>query len=288
MKSLFSKAARRIFFIVFVILVIFVSFSIYFKPADDLTAIFVDAAQGDSAVVKSRESSVLIDSGTRKNARNIKVALARLGVKTIDAAILSHPDYDHISGMARIIQEYDVKRVVMPEINKKYLSDSTALDELRYAVEYKNIPVKKVKAGDKLSLKDIKCEVLSPDKEYGDSNEDSAVVKLSCKGKSLLFTGDISSVVEKDMISAKRDLRADILKVSHHGSAGATSEEFLKAVKPSFSVVSVSKYNSYNLPSLEAMTRLYSQGGEIFRTDEMGSITFHIRNGEISVESEKS
>lgn len=288
MKSLFPKKARRIVLIIFVLLIVFVSFSVCFKPSDDLTAVFVDAAQGDSAVLKSRGGAVLIDAGTRKNARSVKVAVERLGIKTIDTAILSHYDFDHISGMARIILEYDVKRIVMPKVNKKYISDSSALDELRYAVELKNIPVKKVKAGDKLSLNDIACEVLSPAKEYKDSNEDSAVVKLSCKGKSLLFTGDISSAVEKDMISAKRNLRADILKVSHHGSAGATSKEFLNSVKPSYSVLSVSKYNNYNLPSLETMKRLYKDGGEIYRTDETGSITFHIRNGEITVESEKS
>lgn len=142
-----------------------------------------------------------------------------------------------------------------------------------------------VKAGDKLKLNNIELSVLSPNMEYGESNEDSAVVMLNCGKKKLLFTGDISSKVEKNLLD--KNIGADFLKVSHHGSFQATGEEFLNAVNPSYAVVSVSQFNTYNLPNVEVMKRLYGYGCKVFRTDEMGSITFHINGSGVEYECEK-
>lgn len=273
-------------YILFFIGIIILSAVLQTVPSDDYRITFIDVGQGDSTVIKSKKACVLIDAGADKDARKIRVILDRLKVKTIDLAVLSHLDSDHISGMRDIIENYKVKRIVTGKIGERYFPDSPSLNELDYAVDLNNVDYDCVKAGEKLSVGDIDIDVISPEFEYGKSNEDSAVLKIICGGKKLLFTGDISSKVEKD-IMRKNDVKADILKVSHHGSYTATSKKFLQAVNPSFAVVSVSKYNNYNLPNLKVMRRLYGYGCKVLRTDEMGNVTIKLNDGETSFESEK-
>ncbi|MCH5304064.1 MAG: MBL fold metallo-hydrolase [Ruminococcus sp.] len=283
MKRWIKRAATLLFFIGIIVL----AFSLYDLPVDDYTVTFVDVGQSDCAIISGRSTNILVDAGGEKDARDVRIALDRLKVKKLDMAIISHFDSDHISGLSRIIGDYEIKKVIAPKTEKKYLPKSTGFNMLKSALKENNLSVTYVSSGDIFSFKGIKINVLSPETEYGDSNEDSAVVKIKCGEKSVLFTGDITSEVEKNLIRNDIDLTADILKVSHHGSYSVTSEEFLEAVNPSYSVVSVSKYNNYNLPNVETMKRLYGYGCEIFRTDEMGSITFKINGKDIEPFVEK-
>ena len=274
-----------IYAIFFIGIIIFSGF-VYKVHDDDYTVTFVDVGQGDSAVIKGRETNILIDAGVHKDARNIRIALDRLNIKKIDLAVVSHLDSDHVSGMSRIINDYNVKKIITSKISDRYLPASTGLDEFNVALELKKIPVSMVEAGDNFKFKDIDISVISPCEEYGESNDDSAVLKVKCKSKTFMFTGDISSDVEKNLLKRK-DLESDVLKVAHHGSYKSTCEEFLNRVNPSYAVVSVSKDNTYNLPNVTVMKRLYGYGCKVYRTDEMGSITFHINGNDIRAESEK-
>lgn len=286
--NIFNRKYGAFYFIGIFILVLIISLVIYFKPADDYIVTFINVGQGDSAVIKGKKSSVLIDAGTDKSAAEVKAELDRLNIKRLDLVALSHYDSDHISGMSKLINDYEIKRIIAPKNDKKYLPDSTSYDEFIIAAENKNIPVKKVKLNDKIKLADMEIDVISPCKEYCESNEDSAVLRIRCGSKRLLFTGDASDKVEKDILINNKDISADILKAGHHGSRTSTSEEFLNAVNPSFAVVSVSKYNTYNLPNIETMKRLYGYGCKVLRTDEMGNITLRINGGKISWETEKA
>ena len=280
-----NRLIKRITFVLFVIGIIITAVIMNTAPADEYTVTYIDVGQGDSAVVSGDNTNILIDAGTDKNARKVKIALDRLKIKTLDLVVLSHLDSDHISGMSELINSFKVKKVITGKIGKKYLPGSPSLDELKVALDLNKIPFNMVKAGDKLKLNNIGLSVLSPNMEYGESNEDSAVVMLNCGRKELLFTGDINSKVEKNLLD--KDIDADFLKVAHHGSFQATSEEFLNAVNPSYAVVSVSQFNTYNLPNVEVMKRLYGYGCKVFRTDEMGSITFHINGNGVKYECEK-
>ncbi len=280
-----NRLIKRITFVLFVIGIIITAVIMNTAPADEYTVTYIDVGQGDSAVVSGDNTNILIDAGTDKNARKVKIALDRLKIKTLDLVVLSHLDSDHISGMSELIKSYKVKKVITGKIGKEYLPGSPSLDELEVALDLNKIPFSMVKAGDKLKLNNIWLSVLSPNMEYGESNEDSAVVMLNCGKNKLLFTGDISSKVEKNLLD--KNIGADFLKVSHHGSFQATGEEFLNAVNPSYAVVSVSQFNTYNLPNVEVMKRLYGYGCKVFRTDEMGSITFHINGNGVKYECEK-
>ncbi len=273
--------------ILFLIGIIILSFILHNLPVDEYTVTFIDVGQSDCALINGNGTSILVDAGNEKDARNVRITLDRLNVKKLDMVVISHFDSDHIGGMSRIINDYKISKIIAPKTKKKYLPKSTSFDLLKKALKKHNLPITYVKSGDEFSFKGIFADVLSPNTEYGTSNEDCAVVKVKCGVRSFLFTGDISEKVEKRLLGGKVNLKADILKVSHHGSYTATSQKFLESVNPSYSVVSVSKYNNYNLPNVETMNRLYGYGCEVFRTDEMGSITFKINGNDIKVSVEK-
>ena len=119
----------------------------------------------------------------------------------------------------------------------------------------------------------LKVEMLSPNSEnYDDMNNYSAVIKLSYNNTSFLFTGDAESISEQEMISKGYDLKADVLKVGHHGSATSTTALFLNKVSPQYAIISVGKENSYGHPDNLILNRLKTFGVEVFRTDEAGTI----------------
>ncbi len=273
--------------ILFLIGIIILSFVLHNLPDDEYTVTFIDVGQSDCALINGNGTNILVDAGNEKDARDVRITLDRLNVKKLDMVVISHFDSDHIGGMSRIINDYKISKIIAPKTKEEYLPKSTSFDLLKSALKKHNLPITYVKSGDVFSFKGIVADVLSPNTEYGTSNEDCAVVKVKCGVRSILFTGDISKKVEKRLLGDKVNLKADILKVSHHGSYTATSQKFLESVNPSYSVVSVSKYNNYNLPNVETMNRLYGYGCEVFRTDEMGSITFKINGNDIKVSVEK-
>lgn len=272
--------------VLFFIGIIILSIYLYSIPPAEYTVTFIDVGQGDSAVVSGSGANVLIDAGPYKDARNVKITLDRLNIKELDLVVVSHLDSDHISGMRDIINNYKVKKIITGETSKRYLPNSSSFSEFMTAVDIKNIPLTMVRAGDKLKVKSVDINVISPSKEYGDSNEDSAVLQLKCGQKKLLFTGDISAKVEENILD-KVDLKSDILKIAHHGSYYSSSEEFLNKVKPSFAVASLSMYNNFNHPNVEVFNRLRDMDCEVFRTDESGNVTFFINGGDIRCEVEK-
>ncbi len=126
---------------------------------------------------------------------------------------------------------------------------------------------------------DIKAEILYPSLsaemlDKSSANQYSVVIKLKSGDDSFLFTGDLPAEQESILINNGSDIKANVLKVAHHGSKYSTSEEFLKAASPEEAVISVSKNNSYGHPSPEVIERLLRSGIKIFRTDEMGDVIY--------------
>lgn len=270
----------------FFIGIIILAFVIKSAPPAEYTITFIDVGQGDSAVISSGNSNILVDAGTDKDARKIRITLDRLNIKTLDLVILSHLDSDHISGMSDLIGKYKIGKIITGVSPEESGGFSTSLDELKVALDLNNVKLSKAKTGDSFSVGKTKVNVLLSPTEFKDSNDNSLVAEIKCGSKKLLFTGDISAKVEDELIK-KNNLKADILKVAHHGSYYSTKEEFLKAVNPSYAVVSVSEYNNYNHPNVEVMNRLYKRGCKVYRTDEMGNITFYINGKNVNVECEK-
>jgi len=165
---------------------------------------------------------------------------------------------------------FEIGTVYMPDAVS---SSATYLDFLN-SLKRHGVTVKKAKSGIEFSEGEVKVEFLGPvSEEYEDLNNYSAVVKVTYGKNSFLFTGDAEELVETELLQSGADLKADVLKVGHHGSDSSSCDAFLAAVDPKFAVISCGKGNDYGHPHKEVLERLKKTDAEIFRTDINGDIT---------------
>lgn len=235
-----------------------------------LQVYFFDVGQGDSTLIRTPNNQyVLIDGGNNDQGKNVVKYLNALGVKTLDAMVATHPDADHIGGLDDVLKALDVKAVYAPKVSH---TTETYKDFLT-AVKNEGRTIKVVTKGVIIPLTGVEAKFLAPIRTYGDNlNDWSAVLKVSYKNKSFLFTGDAEKASENDMLADGMNLKADVLKIGHHGSSSSTSKAFIDAVKPQYAVISVGK-NNYGHPDSGILTRLKNANTSVLRTDQKGTIT---------------
>lgn len=229
---------------------------------------FLDVGQADCALLSSNGHYMVIDGGNNGDADKIRSYLEERGVQRLDAVVGTHPHEDHIGSLDAIINHFDVDAVYMPKI----LHTSKTFEDVLDAIAEKGLKVKSPNPKDTIDFNGLEIEVLGPQKEYKDFNNNSIVLKVNAGETAFLFTGDAEEPAEKDILQAGGNLRADVLKVSHHGSSTASTQAFLQAVQPRYAVISVGAGNSYHHPEEEALQRLKAIGAEIYRTDLQGDI----------------
>lgn len=258
------------------------SFSEYSKDAD-YEVHFLDVGQADCALIKFSDSAVLIDGGNDADAGYIKKYLKNEGIESLDLVVGTHPHEDHIGGLDDIINQFTVKKIVLPKCS----SDTKTFEDLLDSISKKGLKITEAYSGVDLSLDGARLTVLSPPRgaNYDDLNEYSAVIKLEKDGVSFLFTGDAQSVNEEEMQSSDVDLKSTVLKVGHHGSDTSTTEKFLEAVSPEYAVISVGAGNPYGHPAETTIKRLQDAHVRTYRTDEDKTVVFYIsKEGEIKVQ----
>lgn len=254
---------------------------IRFSPqSQNLKVIFFDVGQGDGILISQGQNQILIDGG-----KDGKIILEKLGKyipfwdRTIETVIATHPDQDHIGGLIDTAKNYKIETVLETSAR----SDSQTYKTWEDLISGKNI--QKIEVIKDTAIKfpagaqiEVLYPILKANGSGSDSNDWSVVAELSFGENKFLFTGDLPSAKEAELINSKGDISANILKVSHHGSKYATSEEFLNAVSPAEAVISVGKNNSYGHPAPEIMERLLKHGIKIWRTDVMGDIKYICAN----------
>lgn len=236
-----------------------------FKDCDVLVH-FIDVGQGDSVLAQlPGGETMLIDAG--ENSYDVVEYISTLGIDTLDYVIATHPHSDHIGGMTDVINTFEIKKFFMPNASNNTASFENMLD----ALIDRDVNAKYIKSGDIICNKDgLKIEVLSPGRnDFDDLNDMSAVIKLTYKNKSFLFTGDAEKNAEKQI---KGNVKADVLKVGHHGSDTSTGKAFLDKVNPKIAVISVGAGNDYNHPDNRVIKRLEKKNITILRTDFLGDI----------------
>ncbi|PQQ66505.1 MBL fold metallo-hydrolase [Acetivibrio saccincola] len=232
---------------------------------------FLDVEQADCILIKTPgQKAVLIDSGKNTHEDTVVSYIKSQGIDTIDAVVGTHPHEDHIGGLDAVINSFNIGKIYMPKVSHT----TKTFEDVLNAIDNKGLKVTTAFAGTNIEVDpDLKIEILAPNSHtYDEINNYSAVVKLTYKNTSFLFTGDAESVSEQEMISKGYDLKADVLKVGHHGSATSTTAQFLKKVSPDYVVISVGKDNRYGHPDNLVLNRLKTFGVEIFRTDEYGTV----------------
>ncbi len=243
---------------------------------------FVNVGQGDAVVIDIKGGeTVLLDGGGKYDFSDYDLGekvfipyLADNGHFNIEKAIITHYHSDHCLGIIHAIKTFNVEEIIMPDSS---FENPYRLEIERLAKD-KNIPITYAKAGDSFVLKEgASLTVLSPtDTELteGDENEASLVIKLEYNGFSALFTGDISTKTEEKIADTAGDL--DVLKISHHGSAGSNSPIFAKAISPEFAIASVGEDNIYGFPKPEAVYNYQQNGAKVMTTAKNGDITVRV------------
>lgn len=248
---------KIIFMITFVIAIM-----LLIKFPEDLRMYFIDVGQGDSTlIITPNNKTILIDGGGSNfydvGKNTLVPYLLDRKVNKLDLVIISHFDQDHVGGILSVLKELKVEKIIIGkqgEVSEQY-------NEFCNIIREKGIPIFMVKRGDVINVeKNVKIKILFPENDLildNILNNNSLVAKLEYKDFKMLFTGDIEDVAEQHLMKIYKndELKANILKVAHHGSKTSTSEEFLKVVLPQIALIGVGENNKFGHPSSEVLNR---------------------------------
>ncbi len=237
----------------------------------------IDVGQGDAIAIRTpRNRWYLIDGGPRSatfdvGASRVVPYLQRRGVRRLEAIVLSHPDSDHVGGLAAILQAFPVGAVLGPGRTAGQVAHVDALEQARRT----NTPWRRVVTGDAWSRDGVSFEILHPGTEdLGDHPNDWSVVILSRFGAfEALFMGDAEEAAESRVLATLESGEVEVLKVGHHGSRTSTSQALLDRVSPRVALISAGRRNRYGHPAPQVLRRLRESGATILRTDASGTVS---------------
>lgn len=246
--------------------------------------VFLDVGQGDATLVEGRTARILIDAGRGAGrpdaAGRVERALRALGRGPVDVLVVTHGDADHRGGALALLRRRWAEALWLPAGAR---SDSR-LEGLAVEAAALGVPVRWVSGGERLTTGDIVTDVLGPLTSSGgwarSTNESSLVLRVELPEMRVLLTADIGIATEAALRGAGVDLRADVLKVGHHGSAGSTGPDFLTAVDPAITVVSAPCRPRRGLPNPGVLARLEGSGARLAWTGRDGAIGVARREGE--------
>jgi len=252
--------------------------------SDQQTIAFFSVGEGDASHIRLKNGfDIVIDGGPDQTFLSQLSQKMPFFDRTIELVILTHPDYDHLTGLNFLAERYQVDQILVSSAKSK----SYAAVFWQEIVEAKAIPVTEVKAGDSILTGDKKLEILWPPAGYSSDkiNNQSIVFSLTLDGVNFLFSGDIEVPVE-EKLNGQSNLRADVLKVAHHGSNSSSTISFLSQIAPKYAIISVGQDNKFGHPNPEVLNRLREVKSEILRTDQLGAITFVYQDGQFQIETE--
>ncbi|MEK7173040.1 MAG: ComEC/Rec2 family competence protein [Patescibacteria group bacterium] len=246
-----------------------------FSLDGNLKVVFFDIGQGDSVFVETPQGhQILIDGGPGQR------VLTKLGKampfwdKTIDLVISTHPDYDHLSGLVSVLERYQVKNVLW---NGGVVNNTVFTNWLK-DLEIEKAQVFTARSGQVIQAGQARFSVLYPLADFAgqsvekESNNSSVVARLSYGSSDFLFTGDLPTKNEAELLASNQNIASEVLKVAHHGSKYSSSPEFLAMINPQLAIISVGANNTYGHPNQEVLSNLAEFGITVKRTDQVGDI----------------
>lgn len=245
------------------------------KSGNNLAAVgnfkihFINVGQADSILIEQGSKFMLIDAGNNGDGKLVKNYLLEQGVKTLDYVIGTHPHEDHIGGLDYIINNFKIGKIYLP----KATATTKAFSDVIVAIKNSGMKIAEPKPGETFNLGSAKCTILAPNNsKYEDLNNYSVVVKLEFGSNSFLLTGDAEAVSESEILAKGFNVKADLLKIGHHGSRSSTTEAFLSKVNPKYAIISCELGNDYGHPHKGTMDKLKNKNISVYRTDELGTI----------------
>ncbi|HXF50646.1 MAG TPA: ComEC/Rec2 family competence protein [Dehalococcoidia bacterium] len=236
-----------------------------------LTLTALDVGQGDALLIETPSGAQALIDGGPDGA--VLAELGRIlgpGDRDIDLVALTHPQEDHVAGLIETLERYEVRTIVFGPGS----ADTGAARAWRRAVRVEGADVRPLAAPASIFLDGVRLDVLwpPPDIDGENLNATSLVVRVRYGDVTMLLTGDIQAETEAALLASGLDLRADVLKVAHHGSRTSTTQPFLDAVRPSVAIISVGAGNRFGHPAPEVVERLEASGARVYRTDEDGRV----------------
>jgi competence protein ComEC len=238
-------------------------------PPSGLSIRFIDVGQGDAALVSTPEGAhILVDGGPDPD--QVATRLEALGIKRLDVVVATHPHADHIVGLPTVLARIPVGLVLEPGC-----PDSSSIQaDLDAAIADEHVPVRYPRVGQTFAVGDVRLDVLSPDRCWidtnSDPNNDSLVILLAYREDTVLFGGEPEQPAQQELLDEHEPVRAEVLKVPHHGAA-TSLPEFFNAVDARVAVVSVGP-NSYGHPVPSTLQAIAAAGSRIWRTDQHGDV----------------
>ena len=240
---------------------------------------YIDVGQADAILITTGEHAMLIDAGKNDTEDMLVNYIKEQGVKKLDYVIGTHAHEDHIGGMDKVISTFQIDKILFP----KQKSSTKTFENFAKAVKSKNKKIYAPNSGEEFEFGDATFKVLAPNSsEYKEANDYSIVIKLTYKNRSFLFMGDAEELSENQILAKGYDVKADILKLGHHGSKTSTSDTFLNRVSPEAVVISCGKNNDYSHPSKQTMKKLKENNIPVYRTDESGTVVINTDGENIS------
>lgn len=281
-------------------------------PDGRLHVDFLDVGQGDSTLVTMPDgTTLLIDGGGRPNFMNrdavadegseesferdtrsvgeavVSEHLWWRGLDHVDYILATHADADHIDGLNDVARNFAVNAALVARAP----ADDPEYAEFTGSMDSKGIAIREIGAGDVLHFGAATANVLWPravgNTEALSRNDDSAVVRLRFGERTILLTGDIESIAEAAILEdfEARDLRADVVKVAHHGSRTSSTDAFIRATRPRLAVISVSQPSVFGHPHKDVVERWKTHGAEVLTTGSCGMITVTTDGRDLRVET---
>jgi len=287
------------------------------RPEGKLRIDFLDVGQGDSALVTFPDNTtLLIDGGGRpgpfkarmsgedierdgdeqfeRDERSIGESVVSeylwwRGLDHIDYILATHADADHIEGLNDVARNFAVRAALVartPSRDPEYSRFSETLST-------RGIPIRAIGAGDEMRFGNVSVSVLWPvssiDPNSSSGNNDSLVLRLQFGDRSILLTGDIEAPAEKAILEAvgslRENLKADVVKVAHHGSKSSSTAVFIAATQPSFAVISVGQTSVFGHPNRAVVERWKTFGSQVLTTGHSGTITVTTDGTDLKVAS---
>lgn len=258
-------------------------------PSSAARIYFLDVGQGDAEIVIFPGNvKVMTDAGPDKKVLASLEKSLPPGDRYIDLAVISHPQLDHFNGYNFILDSYRVGAFIYN--GRDDTKTVREWPQLLEKIKAQKIPLITLGAGDRIRYADNQIDFLSPGPEFiqsGELNDTGFVELVKTPAFRALLTADIGFNVEDYLMKNGADIKADVLKIPHHGSKYSSGEDFLRAVGAKVAAIEVGEHNKYGHPTKEALVRLASTSAKIFRTDKDGTVEVRADNQKLKIFTEK-
>ena len=238
---------------------------------DTLTVHFIDVGQADCALLECGGEYMLIDGGNREDGQLVVSYLQQQGVEELEYVVCTHAHEDHVGSLPAVLAVYPTGAVYAPTTTYS----SNIFDDFLYYTDQQGLEVTIPAPGDTFTLGGASLTVLGPTRSYAETNDTSVILMAQFGASRFLFTGDMETAAENDMLDyweGRFDWNVDVLKVGHHGSSTSSGYRFVYETDPEYAVISCGADNSYGHPHDEVVSRYSDAGIPMLRTDELGHI----------------